>query len=251
MRLGWYRFYPRQKTLVKWVAIILIAEGVLWTGIITGKGLQQVFWLRWKQTIVEVKPIQNVPFASLINQYGEAYGIDPALIAAVIRCESSFNPHAVSTAGAVGLMQISLPTWQEIKSTHHEWRSIQNPEGDMQALFQPQINIAAGANYLHAMLRRYRGDPVKAVAAYNAGPGSVDRYKGIPPYSETIRYVHHVAAVWSEYRGINDATVLCYKWGRTLEQTGLGIQLYILWIACGFGCIIGFRHWLYRRKRRW
>jgi soluble lytic murein transglycosylase-like protein len=228
-----------------------MVEGVLWGGIIAGKGLQQIFWLRWRQMIVEVEPIQNVPFASIINQSGKAYCIDPTLIAAVIRCESSFNPRAVSSAGAVGLMQISLPTWREIKRNHHEWQGIQSPEGDIHALYQPQINIAAGTAYLHAMLLRYQGDPVKAVAAYNAGPGSVDRYKGVPPYRETKRYVHHVAAVWREYRGIDDASVVCYQWGYVLERTGLCIQLYILWAACGLGCIIGIRRWIYRRKRRW
>lgn len=251
MRLKWYRLRPAQRTVVMCMAAILLVEGLLWGEILLGKGLQQIFRLRWKQMIREVQPMQNVPFAVVINECGKAYNVDPALIAAVIRCESNFNSRAISQAGAVGLMQICLPTWQEIKKTHHEWQTIQSKEDDIQALYQPQINIAAGTIYLQSMLVRYQGDPVKAVAAYNAGPGSVDHYKGVPPYRETIRYVHHVAAVWREYRGMYGAAAACYRWGCVLEDTGLRVQIYILWGSGGIGCLAGIRHWMLRRKRRW
>lgn len=251
MHLRWYRLRPAQKAIITCIAIFLLVEGVLWSGIFLGKGLQQIFWFRWKQMIVKAQPIQDVPYASIINQCGKEYEVDPVLIAAVIRCESSFNSRAVSKAGAVGLMQICVPTWQEIKKTQQEWMNIQSKESDMQALYQPQINIAAGTMYLHSMLLRYQGDPVKAVAAYNAGPGSVDKYNGMPPYSETVRYVHHVASVWREYRGLHDASVVCYQWGYMLEHTGLQIQRYILWGTCGLVCMNGIRRWIYQRKRRW
>lgn len=248
---SWHRLHPKLKTVIKWTAVILLLEGLLWVVIFCGKGLQYVFWVRWEQAIVEIRPIQNVPFASIINQCGKDYNVDPALIAAVISCESSFNPRAVSQAGAVGLMQVCLPTWQEIKKTQVKWQKITGEKADIQMLYQPEINIEAGTLYLQFMLLRYRGDPVKAVAAYNAGPGSVDRYKGIPPYQETAHYVHHVASMWQKYRGLDDIAAACYAWGCTLEQTGLKIQTYILWCVGVIVWFIGIRCWMQRGTRRW
>jgi len=251
MRIKGYRLCPKQRLFVKCVLIILIVEGVFWGEISCGKGLQQVFWLHWQRMINAGQPVQDVPFAALINQYGKEYGVDPALIAAVIRCESSFNPRAVSKAGAVGLMQICLPTWREIKKNQPQWANIAGQDNDLQVLYRPEINIAAGTLYLRSMLTRYGGDPVRAVAAYNAGPGSVDRCEGIPPYRETIRYVHHVAATWQEYRGIADASTICYRWGFFLEQSGRKMRTYFHGGIGGICCFICLWHWRQRQIRRW
>ena len=251
MRIKWYYQRSKQRIFVKCMLIAFIVEGIFWGAIALGKGLQEVFWLQWQRMLNAGQPVQFVPFAAMINQSGKAYEVDPALIAAVISCESGFNPRAVSKAGAVGLMQICIPTWREIKRNQPLWGNMAGEENDLQALFQPEINIAAGTLYLRLMLTRYGGDPVKAVAAYNAGPGSVDRYGGIPPFDETRRYVHHVAATWKEYRGIAGVSAVCYRWGCILEQAGRKMRTCFHWGMGGTCCFICLRHWRRRQIRRW
>lgn len=102
------------------------------------------------------------------------HSIDPALIKAVARAESCFDPAAVSRAGAKGLMQL-MPTTA-------------NAMG-VKDIFNQRQNLAGGAKYLAAMLARYSSDTELALAAYNAGPGNVDKYNGVPPFQETQRYI--------------------------------------------------------------
>lgn len=251
MKLRWHRLSPAQRKALKYIMAALVIEGMLWSFILLGKGMQQLFWLQWRQAILNMQPMHNVPFALVINQCGQAHNIDPALIAAVIYCESGYNPRALSKAGAVGLMQICLPTWQELKKTQAQWQCLDTREDDMRALYQPHTNIAAGTMYLQSMLLRYRGDPVKALAAYNAGPGSVDRYKGVPPYEETEQYVHRVADKWREYRGINNITTKCYHWGWIFEHTGMKIQWLLLWGGGGVVCAAACSRCNRYRIRRW
>jgi soluble lytic murein transglycosylase-like protein len=113
------------------------------------------------------------------------HGLDPALIKAVMRVESSFNPLAVSPAGAQGLMQLLPSTASSL--------GLSNP-------FDPQQNIAAGSRYLRSMLDRNGGDLSRALAAYNAGPEAVRRYGGIPPFAETQDYVQRVLYWYDQYR---------------------------------------------------
>jgi soluble lytic murein transglycosylase-like protein len=226
-------------------------EAVLWSTIFFGRGLQQIFWYHWRQGVMKAQPVKGLPYAALINDYGTEFRIDPTLIAAVIRCESSFNPQAQSKAGAVGLMQISLPTWQYLKKSELAWQQYNGLEADMQALFQPPINICAGTKYLGLMLSRYQGDPLKAVAAYNAGPGNVDRHNGVPPIEETVNYVHHVAEVWIEYRGVQNIATLCYWWGSYIESNGIRVQKYIYIGFCVIIIIFFVICWVRYQRRRW
>ena len=113
----------------------------------------------------------------LISEAAEKYGVDKNLISAVIAQESAGNPYAVSRAGAKGLMQLMDSTARDL--------GVSQP-------FSPEANIHGGVRYLRQMLDTWNGDERLALASYNAGPGAVARYKGIPPYAETIDYVKSV-----------------------------------------------------------
>jgi len=123
------------------------------------------------------------PFASLVDQIATRHDVDRDLVHSVIRVESNYNPFAVSSKGALGLMQL-------VPSTARRF-------GVLDA-FSPAQNVDAGVRYLKYLLDRYRGDRRRALAAYNAGEGTVERYGGIPPYPETQNYVYQVGKVLND-----------------------------------------------------
>src|SRR4051794_25192629 len=126
----------------------------------------------------------NTPFATEIDAAAAKYKVDPALLRGLIRQESNFNPNAGSPAGARGLTQLMPGTAAALGV---------NPATPAQA-------IEGGAKYLRQQLDKFGNDPAKALAAYNAGPGAVQRYGGIPPFAETQNYVRKVMAYAAEYR---------------------------------------------------
>lgn len=116
-------------------------------------------------------------FDSMISEAAQRYNLNPDLLRAVIKVESNFNPSAESSAGAQGLMQLMPATAKSL--------GIDNP-------LDPSQNINGGAKYLRNMIDRFDGDVELALAAYNAGPGNVRKYGGIPPFRETQNYVKKV-----------------------------------------------------------
>jgi soluble lytic murein transglycosylase-like protein len=114
---------------------------------------------------------------SLIESTAARYGVDPALVTSVVANESGFDPSAISKTGAQGLMQLMPGTAAEL--------GVADP-------YDPAQNVDGGVRYLRALLDRFGGDARLAVAAYNAGPGAVERYDGVPPYAETQNYVKSV-----------------------------------------------------------
>lgn len=121
----------------------------------------------------------------LIAEQAAEFDVDPALVKAVIRAESAFDPMAVSPRGARGLMQLMPAT-----ARRHGAKN----------LHDPRDNVRAGVRHLRYLLKRYKGDRRLVLAAYNAGVGAVRRYRGLPPHRETRGYVGKVLRFHEEYR---------------------------------------------------
>lgn len=113
----------------------------------------------------------------LADAAARRHGLDPALVLAVVQVESGFRPDAVSPKGARGLMQLMPATAERL---------------GVADAFDPRQNLDGGTRHLGGLLSRYEGDVKKALAAYNAGEGAVDRHRGVPPYGETRAYVRSV-----------------------------------------------------------
>lgn len=122
-------------------------------------------------------------YESLIGRHASTHGVPPELVRAVMQVESCFDRHAVSKVGARGLMQLMPETAAEL---------------GVRDSFDPAQNIAGGVRYLGMMRKRYADDWNLVLAAYNAGPGAVDKHGGIPPYRETQHYVKRVMGLFRQ-----------------------------------------------------
>jgi cell wall-associated NlpC family hydrolase len=127
----------------------------------------------------------NTQYDSLIQQAARDQGVDPALLKGLVQAESGFDPASVSSVGAQGLTQLMPDTARGL--------GVSNP-------FDPLQNLEGGARFLAGALKRFGGNEQLALAAYNAGPGAVERYGGIPPYAETQAYVPRVLDYANQYR---------------------------------------------------
>lgn len=138
-------------------------------------------------------PLHMQAFEYPINSAAKKFGVDPALVRAVIHAESAFRPNAKSRKGAQGLMQLMPATAKDM--------GVKNA-------FSPAQNIQGGVRYLAWLLELHNGNTMLATAAYNAGPGAVKRHQGIPPYTETQTYVKRVKILHDRYRKQLNATEL-------------------------------------------
>lgn len=129
-----------------------------------------------------VKPAE---YDHIISTCATKYGVNPSLIKAVIHAESGYNPNAVSSKGASGLMQLMPGTARSLKVSNS---------------FDPKDNVEGGVKYLRFLLDTFHGDVSLAVAAYNAGLNKVAKYGGIPPYNETRTYVNRVLSYMQSYQ---------------------------------------------------
>ncbi len=135
-------------------------------------------------------PAPTTPAASkpanlgeLVDNAARKYGLPPAFVRAVVAVESGYQPNAVSPKGAIGLMQL-------MPSTAHQMGA--DPT-------VPEQNVDAGTRYLRDLLVKYDNHAYHALAAYNAGPGAVEKYHGVPPYRETQNYILNVLRKWQKY----------------------------------------------------
>ena len=144
-------------------------------------------------TPMNINPVSTAPadnqssetaanYDHIISQAASLYNLPEKLIKSVIKQESNFNPEATSYAGATGLMQLMPATAKSL---------------GVDDATDPEQNIMGGSKYLSQMMARYDGDIQMALAAYNAGPGNVDKYNGIPPFRETQNYVQKVYGIFS------------------------------------------------------
>jgi hypothetical protein len=131
---------------------------------------------RWSSTLVVPRELRQ-----RITDHALARDLDPRLVEALIRVESAFNTRAVSDKGAMGLMQLMPSTALEL---------------GVEDAFDVEENLRGGTAYLRSLLDRFSGNLTLALAGYNAGPGAVEKYRGVPPYRETTDYVQRVLAAY-------------------------------------------------------
>lgn len=129
--------------------------------------------------------LARVPYGEMIDQVASRYSVDPLLLAAIVEVESGFDATAVSPRGAIGLTQIMPNTGEHL---------------DAVDLHEPAANLDAGARYLRQLQDQFDGDVGLMLAAYNAGPGNVARFGGVPPFRETRQFISRVLGIYVRHQ---------------------------------------------------
>ncbi|MGE5654139.1 MAG: lytic transglycosylase domain-containing protein [Bacillota bacterium] len=197
---------------------------------------------RYLQYTQDASTVQNVPYSALINRYALSNRIDPALLAAVVACESGFDPDAISHAGARGLMQIIPTTWRDINPGSSCLGDHLPPSDGSGCIFDPEANIRSGSRYLRELLDEFQENAVTALAAYNSGRGTVTHYAlttgDLPPYQETRAYLQNVTSVWSRLRSGANIVALWQPDQMRIWQDRLSLASLLLWgIAGAWVCV--------------
>ncbi|MFH1018727.1 MAG: lytic transglycosylase domain-containing protein [Pseudomonadota bacterium] len=132
-----------------------------------------------------LRKISKGKLHQLISTYADQFDLEAPLVEAVVKAESEYDPMAVSAKGARGLMQLMPATARSL--------GVENPH-------DPEENLRGGVRHLKRLMTTFNGDMDRAIAAYNAGEGAVSKFKGVPPYAETVDYVAKVRKYYREFR---------------------------------------------------
>jgi len=243
----------RQRLLAVWYVLLILSTLELVAYGITGyvaNGYRKVIWDRFNenaQTLYDVD--KQVPYAEMINRYARDVGINPQVVVGIIQAESSFQSRAVSAAGAYGLMQIMPDTWRQVNKEIKVCVGRHTGECSSDCYYNADFNIHIGTNYLSQLLKRYQGNMILALAAYNAGPGAVDLYGGMPPYAETINYTERVIENCYNLKDKNtyySAVSRTSQWDRIHKLIG-----WCLIITVALVVLIAWRLFRYRSSWYW
>lgn len=218
------------KWLLRFFGLLIFSTALSY---ISSKTLEnsRLVWL--KQEWPGCYQVANIPYADLINYWASKTSLDPRLIAAVIKVESSGRQNAVSSRGARGLMQIMPSTWDEVVSKYSM---------DVSSSFDPSSNIAVGSRYLREMVDRCDGKVGLALIAYNGGLGAIDtsvkEIKAGALSSESSRYVAKVYSEWDRLRNPGDPRLGALKTGSGRIR---GIPILVLSLYGVMGVWIGVK----------
>ncbi|MDP2873290.1 MAG: lytic transglycosylase domain-containing protein [Bacillota bacterium] len=201
----WYRERTlNRRWLAAYLTLVAVVSTIGWAYVFAYRVQVDSAWSVVRSYGDARGELGGVPYADTIRLYAVEHDLDPALVAAIIKVESSFRAEAVSRAGARGLMQIRPATWRELRPDSPCLGGHQPPACGDDCIFTPATNIRAGCLYLRRMLNDFGGNFIAAFAAYNAGASAVRAVSPaelpIPPFPETENYVRQVLSIWTDLR---------------------------------------------------